>query len=46
MIGSVGPSLEYGVANVVMALESFSADEANMSLIRFAFAIMCNFARA
>jgi hypothetical protein len=46
MIGSVGPSLEYGVADGAMALESFSVDEANILLIRFAFAILYTFAEA
>ena len=37
MIGSVGPSLEYGgLAVTVVVLASFSADDANISLMRFA----------
>lgn len=41
MIGSVGPSLEYGVALATgVDIEDVSADEANISLIRFGFAIV------
>lgn len=40
MMGSVGPSLEYGgVAVTVVILASFSADDANTSLVRFGFPI-------
>lgn len=38
--GNVGPSLEYGVAvGAGVNAEDFSADEANISLIRLGFAI-------
>jgi hypothetical protein len=40
MIGSVGPSLEYGgVALIVVVLASLSAEEANISLMRFGLPI-------
>jgi len=47
MMGRVGPSLEYGgLAVTVVVLASFSADDANISLMRFGFPIMTNEGRA
>jgi hypothetical protein len=41
IIGSEGPSLEYGgVAVTVVAFASFSDDDANISLMRFGLAIV------